>query len=203
MDDNNNFSESIEKKYNYFLAIDLKNHQLGENVKTIDKNSSKLIDDNFRWTKDNNLHVTIFYFGPLNLSELKLLKTNLNKLLSDTSKFNIKISGYDIFSKRKNSPIVMLINSDNNQLLNIYAEIKEKIKKIFPNTIDCSTLREYKPHLTIGKYKGKISNKIKSIIKNQFSTIDLQNQYLINKIQLMHLNPDSQCYETDLEFELK
>lgn len=202
------------KKVNYFFCIDLSKHQFSSDLKNCinefmrEPNYTSIQDDfDFLWVNSEKYHTTIFYIGPLVQEKLKITIHNLKDIISKFNEFEIKIRSLEYFSKRNHSPIVLLINDDNNVISKINESIKSYMKENLPEAKDCKNFRKFKPHITIGRIRKIIQKELKLKLSNFFNKFNknylTNNKYQIQKIKLMHLDPETRNYQTDYVFELK
>lgn len=115
----------------------------------------------------DDLHVTVLFFGGLNRSQLELVKQEMQKLAERTHAFTIAINGISFFGNPIGPRVVYLAVSNPPSLTGVYRELSKRLEKVLqkPASLD------YTPHITIAK-KKKDTNAV-PIIQEQFEPLSL------------------------------
>ena len=102
------------------------------------------------WVPNNNHHITVNFVGsmePEQIDEMKELLKGLSESLSDVP---IEIDGVSYFPNENGQVIIATINV-NKSLKKLYDKVEEVVAKVGFGM----SLRSYKPHITLGRFKDK------------------------------------------------
>ena len=102
------------------------------------------------WVPNNNHHITVNFVGsmePEQIDEMKELLKGLSESLSDVP---IEIDGVSYFPNENGQVIIATINL-NKSLQRLY----DKVEEVVANVGFGMSLRSYKPHITLGRFKDK------------------------------------------------
>jgi len=160
-----------------FLALKLEiNNEFKEKYHSL---KSSLAGENISWAKEDNLHLTLKFFGSTPSSKVKDIEIACQKALEDEKAFNLKADQMGIFGSNYKPRVLWLGFSNAEILKNIHKNIEEELKSInyYPDR------QNFVPHLTLGRIKKLNSKKyFQTVIdkKRDWSEFDFR----IEKISL-------------------
>ncbi len=135
-----------------FLAADIDN-KVNEKIKDF-MDRCRLMDRSVKWGKADISHVTIYFFGEVEEKNIKVLEGTVSEALKQIVPFEASAARISAFPSMK-GPRVFWIGIENrtHELEKIYESIKTDLpgKKIKVNIES----KDYTPHLTIGRVKGR------------------------------------------------
>ncbi|MDL2246521.1 RNA 2',3'-cyclic phosphodiesterase [Methanobrevibacter sp. OttesenSCG-928-K11] len=179
----------MSSKIRSFLAIELEEN-LKENVSNVQKEFRK-IDADIKYVPSKNMHLTLKFFGDIDLDTVEKLSLKIESVLNNYSEFTLKLKGCGNFPNPNNIKVIWIGFEDNEILSNLQKELDNEF-----NTLGFKKERDYKSHLTIGRMKNaKNKDEVKELIaKNK--TIEI-GQMKVNKIILKKstLTPNGPIYE--------
>lgn len=139
-----------------FIAINLP-----EEIKNILASKQEEIEENFqsfgenfhpiRWTKKENLHITIEFLGYLNKEEIEKVKRVLSEISNKFSPFKIKLGELTYAPEKEKIPRMIWVIGDRNEVL---SSIKEKLDRDLAREIGFRPeRREFNIHITLGRIR--------------------------------------------------
>ncbi|MCD6535808.1 MAG: RNA 2',3'-cyclic phosphodiesterase [Thaumarchaeota archaeon] len=130
-----------------FIAVDFDNPQIVSRAQEVQR---KLMESGvvMKPVEPKNLHVTLWFFGELDPSRLRLVLENAKKVKFKPFKVEVKGVGYFPGGSRVNV-IWLGIDDPSNGLKNILDQLLEKLTRLGFRYDD----RGFTPHLTIGRVK--------------------------------------------------
>jgi len=131
-----------------FIAVDFDNVQIVSRAQEVQK---KLMESGvvMKPVEPRNLHVTLWFFGELDPSRLKLVLDNAKQVKFEPFKLEVKEVGYFPGGSRINV-IWLGIDDPSNGLKDILDQLLEKLTKLGFKYEE----RGFTPHLTIGRVKA-------------------------------------------------
>ena len=130
-----------------FIAVDFDDPQIVSRAQEVQR---KLMESGIvmKPVEPKNLHVTLWFFGELDPSRLRLVLENAKKVKFKPFKVEVKGVGYFPGGSRVNV-IWLGIDDPSNGLKNILDQLLEKLTRLGFRYDD----RGFTPHLTIGRVK--------------------------------------------------
>jgi 2'-5' RNA ligase len=179
-----------------FLAIDVDEDLKAKMYKIIKE--FKQIDANIKYVDLENLHLTLKFFGDIDVEGIDLLSSKISKVVENFDGFNLKIKGCGAFPNTNRIKVIWLGIENDEIVKRLHDELdKEFVKLGFDKD------KRFSSHLTIGRMKSaKGKAKVKSTIE-EFSDVKI-GEMSVDRIVLKKstLTPKGPIYE-DLEiFEL-
>lgn len=135
-----------------FLAADIEtgvNEKIGEFTKNL-----RRMDRNIKWVKPENNHLTINFFGEVDETGKGVLEKTIQDAVKEIAPFCVSAGGISAFPSMKRPRVFWIgIKNTTGELNMIYEYIKNDLpsKSIKVNI----ETRDYTPHLTIGRVKGR------------------------------------------------
>lgn len=166
-----------------FFAVDIE-----DEIRT---SISLLIDDfhkvekNIKWVKPENIHITIYFFGEVQDTDLNELEIILKNVVKGLQPFIVTIKGISAFPSMERPRVIWIgVQNPTRELNTIYDRINRglnetglKIKR---------DVKGYTPHLTIGRVKGKYDKRVINEIQDkrdmEFGIFQVKNIILYQSI---------------------
>jgi len=180
------------EKIRSFIAIDLP-IQLLEQIIQLQKELIPATRDFVRWTRPENIHLTLKFLGDVDKEKLLQAKRLLDEIKFDHTPFILCMEGYGVFPNKKQPRIIWVGFEESQSILVLVSQINTKLQTLGIEP----EIRPYKPHLTIGRvrqisnaYQNKVLDESLSSAKrivNSFSVTEF-------KIYKSMLTPDGPKY---------
>jgi len=161
-----------------FIAINFP-QELKEKIgKTIEK----IVSDfpQVSWTKKENTHLTLKFFGYVNENQLEKIKEGISKSIEGVKPFSLTFTNLGFFDREQ--LIIWVGLSDCPELMKMVNNLEKEMKKLG----FAKEKRIYSPHVTLGRGKKlsrETSQKIRNIISQETKNISLQ--FKVSEITLM------------------
>jgi 2'-5' RNA ligase len=101
-----------------------------------------------RWVKPENLHLTLKFLGPVSEDKIASIADSLRRALRDVPRFSVLCSGLGVFPDIKRAK-VLWVGLEGNSI----ARLAETIEGALEPLGFAREKREFKPHLTIGRWR--------------------------------------------------
>lgn len=179
-----------------FLAIDL-DEDLKPKINKIIR-EFKQIDTRIKYVDLINMHLTLKFFGDIDVDGLDLLEKAIRNVVDDFDSFEIKIKGCGAFPNNNHIKVIWVGIDDESILKNLH----DKLDKEFTR-LGFDKDKKFSSHLTIGRMKSaKNKDKVKSVIE-EFQDVEIGTMN-VDKIILKKstLTPSGPIYEDLIEFNL-
>ncbi len=140
-----------EKMTRVFIAL-TPVKELNDKIVEIKKNFKigLLKDHNISWQNNNSHHITLNFIGSMEPEQIDEMFVNLEKIITSRSQIALEIDSVSLFPNDKGQVLVANINLTS-QLKKIHTKIEDIV-----NTIGFETpLKQYHPHITLGRFKEK------------------------------------------------
>ncbi len=143
-------------KRRVFIAINLP-EEIKEELSSCREEINKFFSsfgDNFqpiRWTKKENLHITLAFLGYLDDNKIKKVEDILAEISQEASSFLVELS--EICYGPKNEKIPRMVWAIGNKS-KYFSELKEKLDKELQEKISFHLeKRDFLPHITLGRIR--------------------------------------------------
>ena len=179
-----------------FLAIDL-DDDLKPKINRIIKDFKKT-DANIKYVDLMNLHLTLKFFGDIDVEGIDLLSEKISNVVSEFNPFNIKIKGCGAFPNENHIKVIWIGIEEDGTLKDLHDKLDVEFKKL-----GFEADKRFSSHLTIGRMK---SAKNKKEVKSQIETLsDVEiGEMCVDRIILKKstLKPSGPIYDDINIFEL-
>ena len=161
-----------------FISIPVPN-----SVKNVKQMLTSTCEDekvDIRWVKHNNLHITLHFLGYTPEKEIPQLKKMLSKIIKSQKAFDLTISKTGKFPDNDKPSVLYLGVEGNLKPLNeLVNDIKKNISSIGYN----KDLKEFTPHVTVGKinYPQKFNPDLSTFLNSSYDKI----KFTVDKIQFV------------------
>ncbi|MBI5206678.1 MAG: RNA 2',3'-cyclic phosphodiesterase [Candidatus Firestonebacteria bacterium] len=160
----------MEENIRTFVAIDF-GQELKNKINELYKELSPL-STFVKWTKPENIHITLKFFGAFPTNKLNLLYNILKRTLNEIKPFNIKISGIGAFPNLKKPQIIWIgITEGAYELQTLQTNLD---KHLISASLCEAEKKPFNPHITIARIKSSVG------INKYIDKIDFNNQKFIN-----------------------
>lgn len=159
---------------------------------TTAQQSWKAVLPDIRWTKAENLHLTLRFLGDIEETLVNQIYTCMQKAVTGISPFTLTLHGMGVFPNLARPRVLWLgIGEGKERLQALYVSLDNSLRSLgFP-----SEGRVYTPHLTLARFK---TSSRKSVVQ---SLIEQGNTYtfdpiVIQTLELIHsqLQPTGPIY---------
>ena len=108
-----------------------------------------------KWVAVDNLHITLKFLGETEDKKLGLIIDELNQISASPFKLSIKETG--AFPHLKNPRVIWIgVDGELDKCNELYQSVEDRMDSLgFP-----FEKRDFKPHLTIGRVKGKVHKSV-------------------------------------------
>lgn len=171
-----------------FIAIDLPD-DLRNQILQLQKDLSPITNSFIRWTKLENIHLTLKFLGDVEKQRLNNVIKILEEIACTEVPFVLFISNTGVFPNLKRPRIVWVGINQSESLTKLVQRIEDKLTILGFDAED----RPYKPHLTIGRIRSYCTLKESLILAGALdSTNKIKASFLVSQIAL---------YRSDLKSE--
>ena len=163
-----------------FLAL-TPNKELNDHIIELKKGlkNSLLSDADITWQKNSDHHLTLNFVGSMEPEQIEEMYAGISQI-NFMSHLQVDISLINFFPNEDSQLLVAMVKPTN-QLLKIYERIDEVVTRIGFG----SSLKTYKPHITLGRFKDKN--------RTQFSFEDFNEIKISSRVNALDV------YESDFD----
>ena len=163
-----------------FLAL-TPNKELNDHIIELKKGlkNSLLSDADITWQKNSDHHLTLNFVGSMEPEQIEEMYAGITQI-NFMSHLQVDISSMNFFPNEDSQLLVAMVKPTN-QLLKIYERIDEVVTRIGFG----SSLKTYKPHITLGRFKDKN--------RTQFSFEDFNEIKISSRVNALDV------YESDFD----
>jgi RNA 2',3'-cyclic 3'-phosphodiesterase len=139
-----------------------------------------------RWTRTDNLHITLTFLGGLEDDDLINLIKIVQKVAQKHAPFFIKLEKIT-YGPNERAPRMVWVNGEINQYLNDLENDLDAAFKGLPQDENKKDKRQYTPHITLGRLKTWEFNKIEPEERPQVNE-DISLSFEARSIDIMDSN---------------
>jgi 2''-5'' RNA ligase len=164
------------------------------------QSSLKIDTSVIRWENQNKFHVTMKFLGDVPPEQLHQLQSSLNQNGQSIPRFEITLTNVGCFPAIHTPKIVWIGSSGDENIL--FANCFTAVENACVSAGFKKEERQFHPHMTLGRVKGKISeNLIKKIENTTFEPL----QFLCTELLIMKsdLSPSGSAYSQLSSIPLK
>ncbi len=107
--------------------------------------------DPVKWTKKENLHITLIFLGPIAEDKITVLKKELKSI--NLKPFSVEFSSIKYIPNRREAKLIWLEGESNERILSLQKKIEDKILKLKKINYQKSN-QKFIPHITLGRTKS-------------------------------------------------
>lgn len=131
-----------------FLAIELED-ELRHKIYEIEKEFKK-IDAKIKYVEERNLHITLKFFGEIDLEGLDKISEKIEDVLSNYKEFGINLKGCGAFPSKDYIKVLWIGTQDNKILNELHEDLDKELESLgFDKDENFST------HVTFGRMKSE------------------------------------------------
>jgi len=130
-----------------FIGIKL-NENCIESIKR-ELKSFKKIGSPIKWTRDENIHLTLKFIGEINENKLEELISKIQERINEIIQFKMIIRGFGAFKRNGILTIFWTGVEKSKELYKLYTLIEDSCHSIGIK----KELRDFVPHITLGRNK--------------------------------------------------
>lgn len=191
-------------KKRLFIAIPLSDDWLGafsDFQKRCNKEFDLKDERDFRWTKVDNLHITICFLGWINEEKVPEISQKLKEILAGVKPFELELENIIFGPPKTTARMIWGMFRDTEEykrLAKLINEVMQKFSEEAVNELD----RDPIAHITLARFKDGRISRHEEILKLFFIK---ENILKIDNIQLMEakLSPSGPTYSIVKNFILK
>jgi len=134
-----------------FIALTLEkdfNNQIIEIKKELKSNLLK--DANISWQKNDQHHLTVCFVGEMEPEQINQMNENLEEINFASLSRSIDLTEISFFPNEKSQVLSALVKPSSH-----LKTLHEEVEKIVVNIGFGSELKDYRPHITLGRFKEK------------------------------------------------
>ena len=163
-----------------FIAVDFPN-QVIEKINKLQKSLNSSALPIVRWTKPENLHLTLKFLGEIELARIQIIENIFDKIADEIEPFHLNLEGIGAFPNWGH-PLIVWIGIEKSEPLYLLAKEIEKSMAV----LGCQReIKPFSPHLTIGRIKENISSEdIQKFKKGCPINTNIVDQIMVTKIHL-------------------
>ena len=179
-----------------FLAVDI-DDDLKPKINKIIK-QFKEIDANIKYVDLVNLHLTLKFFGDIDIEGIDLLSQKISEVVSQFDPFTIKIKGCGAFPNNNHIKVIWVGLEEDEMLKDLHDKLDVEFKKL-----GFEADKKFSSHLTIGRMKSaRNKNKVKALIE-EFGDVEIGEMQVDNIVlKKSTLKPSGPIYDDINIFEL-
>jgi len=132
-----------------FIALEIPGEVLEKIISVRDSVYGE--DNRVRWEPKDKLHITLKFLGDTDVNLIPAIKNVLKSSAENYTEFGMEFTRFGMFYKEKNPAILWLGTEKSSQLNDLYREMDNGLFSLGFRKEN----REFKPHLTILRIKGK------------------------------------------------
>jgi 2'-5' RNA ligase len=134
-----------------FVSIRLAPQAVGTVQKIQQQLQSKLPHDVVKWTGPEQLHLTMKFFGNVSAGEIHELASALERAVHGIHSFNLNLEDIGCFPSTKRPSVIWVgVTGELAEL----GKLQDQIDRETEGAGSHSEVRDFHPHLTIGRLKG-------------------------------------------------
>jgi RNA 2',3'-cyclic 3'-phosphodiesterase len=113
-------------------------------------NLKNQLNENIRWVKKENWHVTVKFFAEVNAESLTVISKTAEQIAQRTKPFTLKIKKTAVFPTSRSKIIAAFVRP--NRVLRAIHVVLDKSGEKMGIKREC---RRYRPHITLAKFRHK------------------------------------------------
>jgi RNA 2',3'-cyclic 3'-phosphodiesterase len=188
---------AMSEEWRTFCAIELPpevREQLAQHSKQL---REAVPDASASWTKPENIHLTLKFFGNVAKDKLALISEAATRVAREFSPFQVRIGGTGVFPRRSRPQVLWIGVEDSSGRLSY---LQQRLEEEFAGAGFPKEDRGYRPHLTIARLRRPEDARplAEAHIQKKFSFIEAPvNEFVLFRSQL---SPKGSIYTVISEY---
>ena len=141
---------TVPESWRIFCAVELPSDvrlRLQEHVRKL---RAEIPDVAASWTRVDNIHLTLKFFGDVNVDRISKISTAAAHAAKESSAFEISVGGTGVFPKRNRPQVLWIgVNDPSGKL----SALQKALEKEFTSVGFEKEDRAFRPHLTIARIR--------------------------------------------------
>jgi len=197
--------KNMSEYYRCFIAVVPDDSVIDECIRVRDKLNRKIQSEFIRWCSRQQLHLTLKFFGNVEIGRIEDLKLRFRDICSQFSVFNLLIENLGAFPNINFPRVIWLgVKGDIEKLMGLQKALNLGLADFGDNKEE----NEFKPHLTLARIKNappKEQKKIGEGIKEMADKIGSPGSWKVQSVVLMQsiLDPAGAIYQALERADLK
>jgi RNA 2',3'-cyclic 3'-phosphodiesterase len=180
-----------------FIAVKV---EAGETLlRMISSLKTGLINESIKWTKPENIHITLAFLGDTEEEMIKIISEMLKEKCERSGKFELIIKGSGVFTKNSEPRVIWIGIEQSEKFSQLNGLIKSGLGEAGIGIED----RPFNPHLTLGRIKNIKDKEVLKSLLNGFQNKEIQ-KVAVNEVILYEsiLLPAGPVYKPIGKFKL-
>ena len=155
-----------------FAAIKI--HPSAKYISLFNEITSSLRHERIKWVEPENMHLTLKFFGETDENQIPVIRLALEKAVTQSNPFILKIANTGIFGSRYD-PRVVWFGIEQQE------DLEYLVQNIFTELEKCGweqNRQNFVPHLTIGRIKELKDKPLFQQIISKYNTVEIQEEYV-------------------------
>lgn len=148
--------------------------------------SSKLkkLPLDIKWVEEENYHLTLKFFGSLDVKDIQQINNILNQIIPQIEQFTLSYEGLGVFPDLVNPRVIWLgLSGEVEKLKTLHSKIENELSAAgFPREE-----KKFQPHLTIGRFRSNSNLELFIKFFNEFREAPFSPQIRDIEVQELHL----------------
>ncbi|MEG6567856.1 RNA 2',3'-cyclic phosphodiesterase [Thermoanaerobacterium saccharolyticum] len=178
-----------------FLAVKLSENIIND-IKKLQEELKKYTVKG-RWTNENNLHITLKFFGEINEEQVSEIRKTIDDISVNFKSFYIRLNKIGCFKEKDNIRVLWMDVKNDNNLILLHDAIETELSKVGFKKDD----RKFKAHITVARdiILKKSIEEINNLYKLDSDYFAVSNIYLMES----KLENNRRVYKSIFEVPLK
>ncbi|GIL16993.1 MAG: RNA 2',3'-cyclic phosphodiesterase [Oligoflexia bacterium] len=130
-----------------------------------------------RWSRPENLHVTLLFLGETQESEIPKIKNAIQQVVDKLEPFSLKVENISAFPDVNSGRVVFIQVQRSQKILDLVTALEQSLG--YPESTN------YVPHMTIGRLRNpkSVKDMISPFVRKKFGKISVDEIILYESIQ--------------------
>jgi 2'-5' RNA ligase len=195
----------MSEYYRCFIAVVPDDSVIEECIRLRDRLDRKISSGFVRWCSRQQLHLTLKFFGNVEIDKIEDLKSQFANICGQFNTFDLSVENIGAFPDINFPRVIWLgVKGEIDKLMKMQATLDSGLSEFGDNKED----REFKPHLTLARIKNappREQRKIGESLKEICGKIGSIGSWKVKSVVLMQsiLDPAGAVYQVLEKVELK
>lgn len=157
-----------------FISVELPD-EIKKNIVKLGKDT-KSTDESIKWVSAENLHITLKFLGWVEDKNLDKLIKLTSKAVAGKGSFKAQFAGMGTFPQGKSPRVIWVGTVEGGQEL---CKIAKNLDETLAQAGFKSEARDFKSHITVGRVKQKLKNKLELTKDQKFGEMIVDRIYIM------------------------